>query len=727
MPTEFFTICASNYLAFARVLGRSLQEQHPDAGFTIWLIGGDPPPADLGPFRVRPIAEAFAEAELEELAAYYDILELATSVKPRCFKTLFAEGADGVIYLDPDIQLFRPLDAVFDLLAKGASGVVTPHVTEPLPADGETPDDLVLLGAGLYNLGFLALSASDAADEMLDWWASWVRTHCFSDRCTGSFTDQKWINDAPLFWPSIRVLRDPTYNVAYWNLSQRRLDSSAGEWTVDGRPLVFFHYSGFDPEQPHRLSKYQSRISPGQWPALAALLVAYVDLVREEGHAEYRQLPPPSYRFENGRPVDGVARAAFRRSLDKGHTFPRPLGSGEGSFHDWLSRIAWPDCDRDVGLPLSRYLMSLYRHAGPIAGAFADPLGRDRIPFLRWAIEEAPLFCGADSTLLGDQLPERFADHSIRSLGSPAGPVPAAGDRSATFRRTLIAWQLLLVQAAQAHPTGEPTVEIGAWDWESATLPESQEIAAADEIWVPSRFLAQQLDGARTAAEVVSPLVHAPRLQPDRLDFALPENEFVYLAFVDPLGDPRRANPHGAIQAFVGAFRPEEPVRLVLVSEGAAAPAGLWRELHSLSGVARVSLIDESLDHRAHYRLLASVDALVSLHRWVGFGERIAEAMSLGNPVIATGWGGCQEYMTPRNSISVDYRVVSVESPLPPFVSGARWAEPTIDDAVRALRALPDDRALVNSLGTQARRDMERYGAEAVAREVARRLQSLTG
>jgi glycosyltransferase involved in cell wall biosynthesis len=100
--------------------------------------------------------------------------------------------------------------------------------------------------------------------------------------------------------------------------------------------------------------------------------------------------------------------------------------------------------------------------------------------------------------------------------------------------------------------------------------------------------------------------------------------------------------------------------------------------------------------------------------------------MSLGKPVIATGWGGSQEYMTPENSISVGYRVVPVESPPLPFVAGARWAEPELDEAVQALRALRDDPALAKSLGAQARRDMDRYRVENVAREVARRLQDLT-
>ena len=100
--------------------------------------------------------------------------------------------------------------------------------------------------------------------------------------------------------------------------------------------------------------------------------------------------------------------------------------------------------------------------------------------------------------------------------------------------------------------------------------------------------------------------------------------------------------------------------------------------------------------------------------------------MSLGKPVIATGWGGSQEYMTPENSISVGYRVVPLESPPKPYVAGARWAEPDLDEAVRALHTLRDDPALAKSLGAQARRDMERYRVENVARKVALRLQALT-
>ena len=41
---SFFTICATNYLAFARQLGESVLTHQPGATFTIWLLDRSAPP-----------------------------------------------------------------------------------------------------------------------------------------------------------------------------------------------------------------------------------------------------------------------------------------------------------------------------------------------------------------------------------------------------------------------------------------------------------------------------------------------------------------------------------------------------------------------------------------------------------------------------------------------------------------------------------------------------------
>ena len=92
------TIIARNYLAHARVLARSFAEHHPDGQFTALVID-----ADAG--YVREASEEFEVlgladiglhgAELHRMATIYDVMELATAVKPFLLKTLLARGGDG--------------------------------------------------------------------------------------------------------------------------------------------------------------------------------------------------------------------------------------------------------------------------------------------------------------------------------------------------------------------------------------------------------------------------------------------------------------------------------------------------------------------------------------------------------------------------------------------------------------------------------------------------------
>ena len=67
---------------------------------------------------------------------------------------------------------------------------------------------------------------------------------------SGFFVDQRWVDFAAGLVPHLTILRDPGYNLAYWNLPKRdlRWDAEHG-YTVDGVPLRFFHFSGYDPER----------------------------------------------------------------------------------------------------------------------------------------------------------------------------------------------------------------------------------------------------------------------------------------------------------------------------------------------------------------------------------------------------------------------------------------------------------------------------------------------
>src|SRR5215468_1634567 len=232
--TTFFTLCSTNYLAQARVLGDSLLRWNPGIRFVVGLVDRLEtrlPGVIPEEWEVLEV-EQLGIAAFDEMCRRYDILELNTAVKPFYFQHfLKSDRVERVIYLDPDIMVFDSLGPIENSLRQ-ASLVLTPHALTPLPAeppvgtfivDGRRVSERLFLSTGVYNLGFLGVARSSESARCLAWWRERVQLSCLAERAYGLFVDQLWMNLAPVFFDHVEVLRHPGCNVAYWNLHERRL------------------------------------------------------------------------------------------------------------------------------------------------------------------------------------------------------------------------------------------------------------------------------------------------------------------------------------------------------------------------------------------------------------------------------------------------------------------------------------------------------------------------
>ena len=194
----------------------------------------------------------------------YNVLELNTAVKPWALQHLLERGHEQVFYIDPDIQIHQPLREVQELLSQGADIVLTPHLLTPMTDEGH-PSELDIRRAGTYNLGFCAVRDTPNTRRYLSWWQGKLRRNCVVDHDRGVFVDQSWVDLAPGLFDNVAILRHPGYNAAYWNLAQREAHATTpiqpAPGVVNGQPLVFFHFSGLNPLDPHKLSKHQSRFT----------------------------------------------------------------------------------------------------------------------------------------------------------------------------------------------------------------------------------------------------------------------------------------------------------------------------------------------------------------------------------------------------------------------------------------------------------------------------------
>ena len=277
-------------------------------------------------------------ATWNEMAAGYSVLELSTAVKPWLLRHLLRDrGVPDITYLDPDIQVFGSLAEVSDLLREHAV-VVNPHLTAAMPRDGQRPSETDILISGSFNLGFAGFAGNADVHELLDWWSERLATDCLVAPERGYFVDQRWMDLVPGLVPTLFILRDPGYNVAYWNLAGRDVRRDGDRLTVNGRPLRFFHFSGYDPDHPDRLSKHQTRIDLAARPVLRELCDGYGAALDREGRLEWSARPYAWGALPDGTPLDAAARAAYRAgvessALDGSSVFSEP---GAGAFVRFL-------------------------------------------------------------------------------------------------------------------------------------------------------------------------------------------------------------------------------------------------------------------------------------------------------------------------------------------------------------------------------------------------------
>jgi hypothetical protein len=754
-PRRLCTIAARNYAASVLVLVRTFAAHHPDVPVTVLFVDAGPddgfpdyPCEVLAPESLPIDRDVFLR-----MATYYDVTELSTALKPLLLRHLLQRGTASVMYLDPDIEVFAPLDDLFDL-ATARQTVLTPHVLRPMPRDGLSITEEVILASGQFNLGFLAVG--QGAAPFLDYW--WERTRLYAlSHEEGYFTDQRWVDAVPVFFEHA-ICRDTACNVAYWNLHERTLDVDEHDrWTVDGAPLRFFHYSGHDASEPTRLSRHvvePERIDVAEHPALARLLRERSARINAVDVGE-----TPPYRWK--RTADGLELKPIIRSLywdavrtAEEHNEPPPPHAFDAdrgvAFTDWLLSPVEP------GVAVTRFQHAVWRDNPHFQRMCPDPLGADAEHFVELTRIDVTLTLHKlmPRALRPSPCPDGFVLPGVNLVGYLDGEFGVAAHGRVLARMVRASGvpmaTTVLRPPEQQHRHHYPTTiegapfglgmlamnadgllqfarspgfaphrdrpRVGVWAWEAGPLPEEMRPAydVVDEVWCASDHTRSALAGCSDRPIVKHPLaigvpIDAPAVT--RRDLGLPEAEFLFGFVFDYRSVLARKNPLGLVTAYRRAFGPDDGAALVLKTINASsAPDHEALVETAVAGRSDIQIVDRHLDEVEMRALFHLLDCYVSLHRSEGVGLTIAAAMAAGTPAIATGWSGNLEFMDDDAGVLVPSSLVEVGPDAWPYLADSSWADPDLDAAADAMRRLFDDPELARDLGARGRAHIAAVG-----------------
>ncbi|MEO7717541.1 MAG: glycosyl transferase [Capsulimonas sp.] len=230
------------YLIRGLALYRSLK-RHAEP-FTLWVLCFDDETFDaltkMALPEVHPVRLSDFESHYPELkAAKSDrtIVEYYFTCSP--FWPLYLldqhPEIDIVTYLDADLLFYASPEPIFEELGDNSVLII----------EHRFPKHLLYMEAnGHFNVGLLMFRNNAIGRECLQWWRARCLEWCF-DRCEDDrYADQKYLDKWPELFQGVRVLQHKGAGLAPWNWMNYRLALENGQMTVDGEPLIFFHFHG---------------------------------------------------------------------------------------------------------------------------------------------------------------------------------------------------------------------------------------------------------------------------------------------------------------------------------------------------------------------------------------------------------------------------------------------------------------------------------------------------
>jgi len=301
-------------------------------------------------------------------------------------------------------------------------------------------------------------------------------------------------------------------------------------------------------------------------------------------------------------------------------------------------------------------------------------------------------------------------------------------------------YQIKILQVTPEHYSKiieKGKYNIGILFWETDKIPKDwvKNMNEVDEFWVVSEQSKQIFanSGIKSKLTVI----------PQSMDYASiigckPYSLLDGYKFYSIFQWTERKNPRAMIQSFLKAFPDNEHVSFFIKtyranfsqSESKIITDSIikWRKEITDSLYPKIILSLDALSNEDIFRIHASCDCLVSSHRGEGWGMPQMQAMSFGNPIISTAYGGIHDYINKDCYYPIPYELIKVERMewIPWYTPDQCWADVNEEQLIKTLKYVYKHQKEAQKIGTKGREEtMKIFDIHLLGQIMKKRLEEI--
>lgn len=239
---HFCTLFDSNYLLKGTAMLRTLREHCPDAHVHVLCmddrVQGLLEQLNLPHITCLPLSAVEDEALLA-VKPGRNMAEYCWTLSPCLPWHVLQHNPDieFITYLDADLYFFSSLDPLFEEIGSASIAIIEHRFTPAL-------QHLVINGR--FCVEWVSFRRDEEGMACLARWREQCIEWCFHRLEEDRMGDQKYLDRWPANYRNLHILQHLGAGVAPWNYGQYRFGQDAGGTpTVDGAPLVFYHFHQF--------------------------------------------------------------------------------------------------------------------------------------------------------------------------------------------------------------------------------------------------------------------------------------------------------------------------------------------------------------------------------------------------------------------------------------------------------------------------------------------------